>query len=134
MGNKTMYRAGMALPAALLVGILLGGMPIANAQEASDSRLAGSPPDAGRGRILYDLGCKSCHGANAHWRDKHIVHSWQSLREEVKRWERIAGRHWQAAEIEDVAAYLNERFYHLPCPAEECLDRRAQQRDQETGK
>jgi hypothetical protein len=32
----------------------------------------------------------------------------------------VAGQSWSAEEVADVAAYLNRRFYGLPCPTPGC--------------
>jgi hypothetical protein len=48
------------------------------------------------------------------------VRSWPDLIGQVTRWQHNAGQNWDAAEIVDVAAHLNERFYRLPCPVVGC--------------
>jgi hypothetical protein len=77
------------------------------------------------GRKLYETACDACHTANVHWRDKRLVDSWPALLQQVDRWQRTAGQRWEAGDIKDVAAYLNERFYKLPCPASECAPKQA---------
>ena len=76
--------------------------------------------DVQRGRLLYETHCIACHTTQAHWRDKHIVRSWSDLLYQVARMERNAGQDWSSAEIGDVAAYLNEQFYKMPCPKQGC--------------
>lgn len=77
--------------------------------------------DANRGRLLYDTTCAACHSEQAHWREKRLVHDWPSLVYQVTRWQKNAGAQWRAEEVIDVAAYLNSRFYHVPCPVTGCL-------------
>ena len=72
--------------------------------------------DAARGRLLYEAACSSCHTTQPHWREKRFVDSWRELVHQVDRWQRVAHQSWSAAEINDVAAFLNERFYRLPLP------------------
>jgi mono/diheme cytochrome c family protein len=96
------------------VGILT---PTAAAEDLQE-RLAAA--DLERGRRLYEVSCDACHNANVHWRDKRLANSWPALLAQVDRWQRNAGQRWEPSEINDVAAYLNERFYRLPCPVEEC--------------
>jgi mono/diheme cytochrome c family protein len=96
------------------VGIL---RPTAAAEDLQE-RLAAA--DLERGRMLYEASCDACHNANVHWRDKRLANSWPALLAQVDRWQRNAGQRWEASEINDVAAYLNERFYRLPCPIEAC--------------
>lgn len=75
---------------------------------------ARTPPSLERGQLLYENNCAACHTTQAHWRDKRIVKSWPDLIGQVAKWQAVAGQRWGAAEIEDVASYLNERFYRLP--------------------
>src|SRR5215471_12293925 len=76
--------------------------------------------DVQRGRLLYETHCVACHTTQAHWRDKHIVKSWADLLYQVARMQKNAGQDWSSGEIGDVAAYLNERFYKMPCPKQGC--------------
>ena len=96
---------------------------------------AGDDPTAGvtqiaaadleHGRKLYEVSCDACHNATVHWRDKRLVDSWPALVHQVDRWQRNSRQQWEASDINDVAAYLNDRFYHLPCPANECAPKAA---------
>jgi hypothetical protein len=85
---------------------------------------AGTPKaaaaDVQRGRLLYETYCIACHTTQAHWRDKHIVGSWADLLCQVTRMQKNAGQDWGSAEITDVATYLNEIFYKMPCPSPGC--------------
>ena len=76
--------------------------------------------DMQRGRLLYETHCVACHTTQAHWRDKHIVRSWADLLYQVARMQKNAGQDWSSSEIGDVAAYLNEQFYKMPCPTQGC--------------
>jgi mono/diheme cytochrome c family protein len=69
---------------------------------------------AERGGELYRDNCNACHTAQVHWRDKRLVKTWDDLRYQVSRWQRISGQSWSREEIDDVAAYLNRVFYDLP--------------------
>ena len=73
-----------------------------------------------RGELLYGTACAACHTTQAHWRDKRVVRSWGDLIYQVTRWQQVAGQSWSAEEVADVAAYLNRRFYGLPCPTPGC--------------
>jgi mono/diheme cytochrome c family protein len=88
-------------------------MGTAQAGEAVDA-------DAQRGRLLYETHCIGCHTTQAHWRDKRIVKTWEDLLYQVTRMQANAGQQWNVAEVVDVAAYLNEQFYKLPCPLPGC--------------
>jgi hypothetical protein len=82
-------------------------------------------PDVAHGRGLYESACDKCHAQNVHWRDKRRATSWGTLVDEVTRWQRNAGQRWEKTDINDVAAYLNDRFYHFPCPGNECVEKEA---------
>ena len=79
--------------------------------------------DVKRGALLYEDGCGECHTTRQHWREKHLVRTWPELLFQVERWQRVEGRGWTREEIEDVAAYLNGRFYRLECPVAGCLNK-----------
>jgi mono/diheme cytochrome c family protein len=110
MGGVNMPWRSVALPIALAVVTVLG----ACARPAEETQMA--PIDANRGRLLYENACVACHTTQAHWRDKSIVTDWHGLLGQVSRWQAIARQDWTEAEIRDVAAYLNQRFYRLPAP------------------
>ena len=76
--------------------------------------------DIVHGKVLYETHCGACHTTQAHWRDKRIVKTWIELLGQVGRWQKVAGQNWGESDIGDTAAYLNERFYNLPCPASAC--------------
>ncbi len=78
---------------------------------------AASAPDTSRGRLLYENSCSACHTTQPHWRSQRLVSSWTGLVAQVTRWQGIAGLRWSGDEIRDVAFFLNEQFYHLPCEA-----------------
>jgi len=79
-----------------------------------------SMADVSRGRLLYRNACATCHSEQAHWREKSVVRTWSDLLFQVTRWQNIAGQQWRPQDIDDVAAYLNRRFYRLPCPVPGC--------------
>lgn len=90
-----------------------------------ESTRAGDVADVERGHLLYENACGACHTTQPHWREKHIVHSWDDLTYQVGRWQNVAGQNWSKADIRDVAAYLNWRFYHLPCHEKGCAGHEA---------
>jgi hypothetical protein len=99
------------------------GLSVGIPDIAAESRVAPSilsAVDVQRGQLLYETYCIACHTTQAHWRDKHIVTTWADLLYQVTRMQKNAGQDWTLGEITDVAAYLNDMFYKLPCPAEDC--------------
>lgn len=95
-------------PASLL--LLLALSACSTTHPAAESSAANS----GRGQLLYENACGACHTTEPHWRDQRLVHSWDDLLAQVRRWQAVAGQNWGAAEVNDVAIFLNERFYRLP--------------------
>ncbi len=89
-------------------------------EDAGKPEAAAAAADVQRGRLLYETYCIACHTTQAHWRDKHIVGSWSDLLYQVTRMQKNAGQDWSSTEISDVAAYLNEIFYKMPCPSPGC--------------
>jgi len=102
----------------LLMGLGVGPAYVVGGSLQENEVLAAA--DAPRGRLLYETHCIACHTTQAHWRDKHIVRSWADLLYQVTRMEKNAGQDWSSVEIRDVAAYLNELFYKMPCPEQGC--------------
>ena len=72
-----------------------------------------SAQEFNRGEALYNNHCKECHETLAHTRpgsrisSKGEIHSW------VASWSVHSRLNWSSEEVEDVADYLNRKFYHL---------------------
>lgn len=101
--------------AALALASLLGAC--GTRPTATASAAAASAPDTQRGAMLYENSCNACHTTQPHWRSQRLVATWSDLVAQVTRWQGIAGLNWTSDEIRDVAVFLNEQFYHLPCDA-----------------
>jgi mono/diheme cytochrome c family protein len=101
-----------------LMGFSLGSYVALEKPEKPEAAVAAA--DVQRGRLLYETYCIACHTTQAHWRDKHIVASWADLLYQVTRMQKNAGQDWSSTEISDVATYLNELFYKMPCPSPGC--------------
>jgi mono/diheme cytochrome c family protein len=112
-------KPGVFLAVALAVAASLAYRSAA-AEDLSDVEAWFAAANLDHGRKLYENNCDACHTTTLHWRDKRLVDSWTSLLQQVDRWQRNSGQSWAPADIKDVAAYLNARFYRLPCPADEC--------------
>ena len=101
-----------------LMGSGLKSTHLAESSPVDGQALAAA--DVQRGRLLYETHCVACHTAQAHWRDKHIVRSWADLLYQVSRMQKNVGQDWSSSEIGDVAAYLNQQFYRMPCQIQGC--------------
>lgn len=69
-------------------------------------------PSQPRGEMLYSNHCLSCHESVVHIREQRQVSNLSALRENVARWSQELELNWTAEEIDDVALYLNIRYYH----------------------
>jgi mono/diheme cytochrome c family protein len=83
-------------------------------------------PDALRGQRLYETACVTCHAESVHSRRQKTARSIADVREYVTRWAKVVNAPWTTEDVEDVATYLNERYYRFVCPAgATCKDERA---------
>ena len=64
-----------------------------------------------RGELLYNANCVACHNEKMHWRGRKLVYDWDSLEEQVRRWQQASSLGWRDEAIREVARYLNDRFY-----------------------
>jgi hypothetical protein len=81
--------------------------------------------DPGRGQALYESRCTGCHNKSVHQRESRKATTFEGILAQVSRWNETLGGDWKAEDMEDVAAYLNQRYYKLPCPAAICPPGRA---------
>lgn len=133
MHKSTVHRkGGLFLAAVLAVAACLAHLG-ATAEDLSDMEARLAAADLDHGRKLYENTCDSCHTTTPHWRDKRLVDSWTGLLQQVDRWQRNSGQRWDPADINDVAAYLNARFYKLPCPPDKCTGTQASVRSKDAG-
>jgi hypothetical protein len=75
---------------------------------------AQTAPAPSRGQLLYATHCVACHDTHKHWRDQRVVRDWAGLLGQVRHWQRTEHLQWDDTDIEEVARYLNDRFYKLP--------------------
>lgn len=64
-----------------------------------------------RGQLLYSTHCNACHTSQIHWREQKLVVDWNSLVEQVRRWQYISGLSWSEDEVNDVAHHLDKLYY-----------------------
>ena len=74
---------------------------------------AGLAQDAGRGRLLYETHCGTCHYERVHQRLKSDVKDLSDLRETVARWAGQTRHRLTAEDIQDLVQYLNESHYRF---------------------
>ena len=85
--------------------VLAGASALSHAQ---------SPSSETRGKLLYDTHCIACHTTQMHWRNDKRAVDWDSLKEQVRRWQGNAGLQWGDADITEVARHLNATIYKYP--------------------
>lgn len=67
-----------------------------------------------RGQELYENHCRTCHESWAHERKgRSVVSSLQDLHRRVAAWATHSGLDWSNEEIDDVADYLDQAYYHF---------------------
>jgi mono/diheme cytochrome c family protein len=69
--------------------------------------------DLARGRLLYENHCTGCHESRVHIRERHKARSADDVLGWVERWRTDLKLGWGAAEVADVAAYLDTKFYKV---------------------
>jgi mono/diheme cytochrome c family protein len=71
-----------------------------------------------RGQLLYDTHCIECHNAQVHWRALSQAHDWNSLLNQVNRWQASARLGWSEDDIAEVTQHLNDTIYKFAIPRE----------------
>jgi hypothetical protein len=75
---------------------------------------AGHAQTTNRGQLLYSTHCVECHTSQMHWRAQRLARDWDSLREQVTRWQGTARLQWSADDIDAVTRHLNDTVYRFP--------------------
>jgi mono/diheme cytochrome c family protein len=68
--------------------------------------------DAARGEKLHEA-CEQCHGTRLYSSPQRKIDSLRALRKEVQRWGDYYNPRLTKQEVEDLVAFLNERFYRF---------------------
>jgi len=78
---------------------------------AATSSLQAANPD--NGKTLVEGNCTKCHDERVYTRQDRRVTTIEGLTKQVTNCERALGLKWFDDDIDDVAAYLNQNYYHL---------------------
>ncbi len=70
-------------------------------------------PDIKVGKALLKEHCYSCHGDEVYLREKKLVTSYPKLIKRVRFCSLQRNLTWFDEDIENVASYLNQQFYHF---------------------
>ncbi len=69
--------------------------------------------DFGRGALLYDSHCITCHREGLHDRQNSKVETYADLRYQVERWTKQTGYRFNSGEREDLIEFLDATHYRL---------------------
>lgn len=72
--------------------------------------------DLERGRMLHENHCRMCHESIAYKRSGHIARNIEEVRAQVTRWQNNTDLRWSDEDIDNVAAYLAQRYYKFTPP------------------
>lgn len=98
----------------------LGGAALALAIAALAVAGAAAAADPARGRALYEARCGGCHNDSVHNDNSRKARNFEEARGRVADFSLQLKTGWSGAQVDDVAVYLNERYYSFPCPAKLC--------------
>jgi hypothetical protein len=79
------------------------------------SLLAGTAAatDVAHGQQLQQKNCMGCHDNNIYTRKERKITSLDGLHKQIHRCDQSLGLTWFDEDVDDVAAYLNQNFYHF---------------------
>ena len=69
--------------------------------------------DLENGKSLHDENCLRCHDESKYTREDKMIKNFQQLHERIKQCELMTELTWFDEEVDDVATYLNNQFYHF---------------------
>lgn len=84
------------------------------------SATTASAADPKRGAALYEQQCKGCHNESVHNDNSRKARNFEEARARVADFAGRLKTNWTVAQTDDVAVYLNERYYNFPCPPKLC--------------
>jgi mono/diheme cytochrome c family protein len=100
-------RIALALPCTLALAVPLTG-PLAADPPAPQAAAAPGGTDA-----LHQEHCIKCHGSEVYTRADRKVTSLAGLGSQVRQCETALSLRWFDEDIDEMTAFLNERFYHF---------------------
>jgi mono/diheme cytochrome c family protein len=76
----------------------------------------GQASDPAKGETLVNENCVRCHGSEVYTRSDRRVTTLSGLNKQVQRCEQMLGLTWFDDDIDNVAGYLNQQYYHFKTP------------------
>ena len=103
-------RMGKITPRIAFVASLLGAVAALGLLFSGGDSMAA---DAIRGQLLYENHCMVCHTSVVHVREQRKASSREEIQAWIFRWQKELALNWEPGEIDDVAEFLNQRYYQL---------------------
>ncbi|MGB7180320.1 MAG: cytochrome c [Burkholderiaceae bacterium] len=75
---------------------------------------------AERGQLLYENQCTSCHDTSVNNRIARRATDYDGIIAQVRRWSVATSSGFTDQDVNDVATYLNLRYYRFLCPTTYC--------------
>lgn len=98
----------------LLVFGLLAPCSIAlSAPSTGSSEMKTSDIERPRGQLLYETHCSACHEQSVHSRNPRKAESVDKIKYFVTRWSTELKLNWSSSDIDEVAKYLNSKYYNF---------------------
>jgi hypothetical protein len=79
---------------------------------AAHGQLQEQPAPRTRGGLLYENHCGACHSEQMHWRMARRARDWDTLRDQVRKWQAESSLGWSDEDIDAVTRHLNDTIYN----------------------
>ncbi len=104
-GNYRFKRPVVNLVTNLVAAVAVAsGIGVANGHAAEPAQEA------------HDTYCIACHDTSVYTRESRLARDYDSVREQVDRWQGTINLGWTAEEIDRMTTWLAEHYYRVPCP------------------
>jgi len=84
-----------------------------NDSEPQAQKLKSTDMEKPRGQLLYETHCGACHESSVHSRNPRKATSKDEIKKWVTRWSTELKLNWSSSDINDVAGFVNNRYYHF---------------------
>ena len=93
-----------------MVATLVAGIVVGTAVGVADGVAANPAQEA------HDTYCIVCHDTSVYTRAERLARDYDTLREQVNRWQSNISLGWSKQEIDRMTNWLAENYYRIPCP------------------
>jgi len=81
--------------------------------ETTSQQVKDADIEKSRGQLLYENHCGGCHETSVHGRSPRKADSIASIRQWIGKWQTELKLNWTDADINEVARYLNFKYYQF---------------------